>query len=663
LIVLLIFGFFISTTLYFSELSKSRAVISRTNHSINILIEGYFNEIINTILLFDENDEVREAMSLGEEDHQEILDRYKSILKANKNVKHVYSAYKNKLMLINDYPVDEAFDPTARPWYRAAMAARPGASIGLPYEDYMTKERLISTSRALRASGGGYGGVVSIDCSVNQLVDLIAQQNEYETEFSFIMDLSGKMIVHPDPSLLGESIEEITAACRQASKGDFDYRLDRREFLAHFSTLPSLGWIVVTVVERTETFRPFMSQALFLIGLTGVIAVLLGSLQSIVLSRRLSRPLSELGRKIKATIAGDEPEGGEYVYPNNEFGIMAREIEQLAEKELNAKTRKLQASEEKHRLLIEHTVSAVAVHNIILDEGGKPVDYDFQSANPAFEIQTGLRVADILGRRASEVIPGGPTPPFLDIFGRVALTGEAVSFEEYCQPLGRHYFVNAYRMGEGRFATVFMDITDRKLAEEQIQELIAQLKTERDLAQSHSLTDSMTGLLNRRFFDKALRTEFSRHQRLGSHLSLIMLDVDHFKKYNDHYGHIAGDDCLRQIARSLKTVVERAPDIVARYGGEEFVVILPDTHHRGAAFLAERIREAVLRLALPHVQSETATCVTISLGVASAADHLLTDEAELVALADQALYLAKTNGRNRIEVLTGPVRDGAPADP
>jgi len=375
-------------------------------------------------------------------------------------------------------------------------------------------------------------------------------------------------------------------------------------------------------------------------------------LQSIVLSRRLSRPLLELGRKIKATIAGEEPEGGEYIYPNNEFGIMAREIEQLAETELNAKTRKLQASEEKHRLLIEHTVSGVAVHEIVLDEAGEPVDYVFLSANPAFEAQTGLQVADILGRRATEVLPGIDTRNFIRIYGRVVLTGEPVSFEQYCQPLGRYYFINAYRLGERRFATIFMDITDRKKAEEQIHKLIGQLEIERDLAQSNALTDSMTGLYNRRYFDNALRNEFSRHKRLGSHLSLIMVDVDHFKKFNDHYGHLEGDDCLRQIARILKVVVERAPDIVARYGGEEFVVILPNTNSRGAAILAERIREAVLGMSLPHADSETAAFVTVSLGVATATDHLLADEGQLVALADRALYQAKMNGRNRLEVLT-----------
>jgi diguanylate cyclase (GGDEF)-like protein len=129
-----------------------------------------------------------------------------------------------------------------------------------------------------------------------------------------------------------------------------------------------------------------------------------------------------------------------------------------------------------------------------------------------------------------------------------------------------------------------------------------------------------------------------------------MIDVDHFKKYNDCYGHLAGDDCLRQIARTLKAVVERGPDIVARYGGEEFVVILPDTNSQGAVLLAGRIGEAVLRLALPHAQSDTSEFVTISLGVATAAEHVLTDGDQLVALADQALYQAKKNGRNRYEV-------------
>lgn len=776
LIVMAIFSFFLSTILYYSEISKARAVINKTNHAIVFFIDGYFTEIINTITMLDENKDIRDAMVLGEEARQRILDGYRSILKANKNITFIYSGYENGLMLINDYMPPAGFDPTTRPWYQAAMATKPETSIGLPYQEIKTKEWLVSTSRAMKQSGGGYGGVVAIDCSIDQIVHLIAQHDEYGTAFSFVVDRSGKIIMHPDQSVLGKSLPEMQKAFQEDSKGDFTYRIDKVEHFAHYSRITATGWTLVTVVEKREILRPIITQVLFLIGLTGVIAVFLGFVQSALLSRRLSRPLVELGRKIKATIAGDEPDVDEYVYPNNEIGIMAREIGQLAEKELNAKTRELQVSEEKYRVLIEHAVSAVASHKIVLDEAGQPVDYVFLSANPAFETHTGLRVADILGRRFTEVIPGVEKLPFIEIYGKVVLTGESVSFEQYSEPLGRYYFINAYRMGEGCFATTFIDITDRKRAEDavreseeiyktilmaspdditiadlsgriimvseaahkifgydpeegpgmsvmdfivpedherarvnilkmlqenypgpneyrairkdgscldievnnslirdrqgnpvrmvlivrditsrkkaeqQIQELVHQLEIERDLAQCNSLTDSLTGLSNRRFFDNALRTEFSRHKRSGSQLSLIMLDVDHFKKYNDHYGHLAGDDCLLQIARALKLMVKRPPDIVARYGGEEFVVILPDTDRQGAIVVAERIGESVLRLALPHAQSDISEFVTISLGVATACDHVLTDGAQLVALADQALYQAKKGGRNRYEV-------------
>ena len=181
--------------------------------------------------------------------------------------------------------------------------------------------------------------------------------------------------------------------------------------------------------------------------------------------------------------------------------------------------------------------------------------------------------------------------------------------------------------------------------------MVHQLETERDVAERNSLTDSLTGLPNRRSFDIALYNEFSRYKRNGTQLSLIMLDVDHFKKYNDHYGHQKGDECLQQIAQALKVTVERATDILARYGGEEFVVILPNTDSQGASVLAKKIGEAVFALNLPHIASDTSGFVTVSLGITSAEDHELTDGEQLVALADKALYQAKNNGRNRYELL------------
>jgi len=128
----------------------------------------------------------------------------------------------------------------------------------------------------------------------------------------------------------------------------------------------------------------------------------------------------------------------------------------------------LRESEKEKRLLFEQSLAAIAIHEIVLDENGRPVDYVFLNANPAFEIHTGLRLANILGRRATEVLPGIERASFIEIYGKVALTGEPITFEQYAEVLGKHFFINVFQMGKGRFGTVFTDITERKKAEEKI---------------------------------------------------------------------------------------------------------------------------------------------------------------------------------------------------
>jgi diguanylate cyclase (GGDEF)-like protein len=129
-----------------------------------------------------------------------------------------------------------------------------------------------------------------------------------------------------------------------------------------------------------------------------------------------------------------------------------------------------------------------------------------------------------------------------------------------------------------------------------------------------------------------------------------MLDVDRFKKYNDNYGHLAGDECLRQVGTTLKTIVGRLSDIVARYGGEEFVAILTETNLKGATALAERIRKGVEALTIPHSGSDIAEFVTVSLGVVTAYPNRMDSPEQLVSLADEAMYSAKKGGRNRTSV-------------
>ncbi len=174
------------------------------------------------------------------------------------------------------------------------------------------------------------------------------------------------------------------------------------------------------------------------------------------------------------------------------------------------------------------------------------------------------------------------------------------------------------------------------------------LKAQTDALRMLASLDGLTGVPNRRIFDERLDAEWRACRRSGSPLSLLMVDVDHFKLYNDHYGHLDGDQCLKAIASALASSVERGRDMLARFGGEEFVCLLPDTDLEGAKHIAEKLRQAVEGLAIPHVESKTAATVTVSLGVATTAQCDALEPPDLLKVADEQLYLAKQSGRNRV---------------
>jgi diguanylate cyclase (GGDEF)-like protein/PAS domain S-box-containing protein len=168
--------------------------------------------------------------------------------------------------------------------------------------------------------------------------------------------------------------------------------------------------------------------------------------------------------------------------------------------------------------------------------------------------------------------------------------------------------------------------------------------------------DGLTGLANRRHFDETLRDEWARASRDGTPLSLMMMDVDYFKRYNDQYGHQAGDECLVSIAKVIAGQAQRPADLAARYGGEEFVMLLPGTDAAGCEQVGERIRQALQDLQIPHATNPPSKCVTISLGGAIGWPNAeeRADQTSLVAAADRALYGAKSLGRNRL-VMSGQV--------
>jgi diguanylate cyclase (GGDEF)-like protein/PAS domain S-box-containing protein len=223
---------------------------------------------------------------------------------------------------------------------------------------------------------------------------------------------------------------------------------------------------------------------------------------------------------------------------------------------------------------------------------------------------------------------------------------------------GRWMHARARVVPDGGYLNVVSDITARKHAELALSALNRRLE---ELARM----DGLTGITNRRAFDEALDAEFRRSVRKGTPLSLLLIDVDHFKAFNDTYGHPEGDDCLKTLAKVLTRVLNRPGDLAARYGGEEFASILPDTNAEGAMTIARSILAAVQDLAIPHVGSGTGIA-TVSIGVATFAGDSASGSVDaLVQEADDALYAAKAAGRNRVVMGSGqalPAGEDPPAD-
>jgi diguanylate cyclase (GGDEF)-like protein len=185
--------------------------------------------------------------------------------------------------------------------------------------------------------------------------------------------------------------------------------------------------------------------------------------------------------------------------------------------------------------------------------------------------------------------------------------------------------------------------------------ILKQLEEVRLSLQTLSRVDALTGLFNRRHFHDYLQQVWQRAQHSGDDLAIIILDVDHFKKFNDRYGHQAGDVCLTRIAQAMKGCLRQPGDLVARLGGEEFIAVLPQTNLTVAQAAAERIRQAVEALQIPHEDASTSAMVTVSVGVASGPAQTSQPDARLITAADEALYQAKRAGRNRV-VASVPVQ-------
>jgi len=507
--VLIITTLPLSAILYYSSISSSNEIIKEKNISIKYFIEGYFKKIYNNVELLSNLREVRNLPNLDKKSLSRVLDTYKSIKNADRDINYVYSGYKDGSLIINNYTPPKDFNSTIRPWYQEAIKAKPYITKGQPYREIKSKEWLISVSKVLFDDKNRVSGVVSIDTPLKKIANLIEEKNSiYKNSHSFVTTLDGKIIISQDKSFLHKNIFDIVGFRVYFDKdsGEFDCNLDHSKKFIYYNCMNSLGWVVLTVIDKNEVIRPIVSQIATIVLILVVIIALFGWIVSTFLRKQLVSPLVELKNRVHSIVADNFDDNLSNIYKQDEIGFIAADIEQLARSELYKK-------------------------NVELRNMNKKL---------------------------------------------------------------------------------------KKLSD----------------------TDTLTGLFNRRKINIEIEKEYQRSLRYASHFSLIMFDIDWFKKINDTYGHQVGDMVLQELSKlAMQTV--RATDVVSRWGGEEFLILCAETDLKTAYNLAQRLREDT-----QNHRFNADINITISLGVHEFDGKESIDD--LLKKVDDKLYKAKQSGRNKV---------------
>lgn len=262
-------------------------------------------------------------------------------------------------------------------------------------------------------------------------------------------------------------------------------------------------------------------------------------------------------------------------------------------------------------------------------------DFRCLTINPVFSEMISSYSDNLVGKLIGKKLISRIAPQlfnkFVDLVENGGTLQEDIFYKNGDQDYWYHFI--AIKLGDG-FSLTVRDITKIKKVELQLKSL--------------ANIDGLTKIANRRLFDQTIEEEWRRHLRVQQSLSLIITDVDFFKRYNDFYGHIKGDQCLSQIAQTISRCVKRAGELVARYGGEEFAIILPNTDQKNALELAKLIKEQVHKLQIDHQASDVKNYVTISIGIATIIPDNNCSLTKFINLADRALYKAKESGRDRL---------------
>ena len=420
-------------------------------------------------------------------------------------------------------------------------------------------------------------------------------------------------------------------------------------YLRPLSALGKLNGYLVIYYDISYHIRQLIRSALLLISLFVSLILTAVVLMHFMTRKYVVSPLSYL-RGVMNRVSEGELGAQAEIRMDNEIAVITRvfnrmssenaamfqeleNVNQSLEKNVSLRTKELQKSQSLLESVLNSSYDGIMVLRFVLQDGSIS-DFEWLMVNPVAAQFFRDKGTDFVGKRILESFPSLETSEFIQLLRIAAESGIPFHKELYLEleMIRGWYYFSIVPIEEG-IAVTFRNITEHKTMELDLEIRARQ--------------DGLTGLANRRYFDERMHTEWDAVIQEKQTISLIFIDVDYFKKYNDTYGHMAGDECLKSVSNLLKKEAHRPRDLAVRYGGEEFVILLPRTGHSGAIQMAESLQKELLRLAIPHKESDITDCVTISMGIVVSHPDEASDVSAFIEQADQALYDAKNSGRNR----------------
>jgi PAS domain S-box-containing protein len=460
-IALISFGILFFVSFGITSIQRAKESMQETNIKASLITEGIFKKAYHTVEILSNVPEIADLTSSDSPGAETALQVYSRASSTNEDIGFIYSGYPDGSLLINGYTPPEDYNATERPWYSSALKSKPEQSIGLPYRDANTNEWLISQSKAQLNPQGEVKGVLAIDVFLDRTNALLQEEKEYPSQQSIVLDQEGKAIIHPESNMINHAITHI-AERLAGEQGQFSYQGENGKRWAFYNTVEEVNWNIVTTVERSEIINPILLRTFVYAMFIALIGMLLAILQSWYFGKRIADPLIALGNSVEEIVQGKSKTSLQYIRSNDEIATIASNIQELTERALQKKTNEL-------RTIIEHSWDGL----LVVDNNRKVI-----YINSRFKEMWQLP-ADIVHTAEDEhliqyVLDQLEDPQ--DFFNKVndlyayprydwdtVMLKDGRIFERLAGPITNEGMVNGILWS-------FRDITEKKLAEDQLRE-------------------------------------------------------------------------------------------------------------------------------------------------------------------------------------------------